>query len=57
MDFALDPPGRSYLDELRAGGIPVHTVGKIGSVFNHVGVDHEHPGADQRRRRSPRPAR
>ncbi len=45
-DFALDPPGRSYLDELRADGIPVHTVGKIGSVFNHVGVDHEHPGAD-----------
>ena len=45
LDFALDPPGRSYLDELRADGIPVHTVGKIGSVFNHVGVDHEHPGA------------
>jgi phosphopentomutase len=44
LDFALDPPGRSYLDELRADGIPVHTVGKIGSVFNHVGVDHEHPG-------------
>jgi phosphopentomutase len=44
-DFALDPPGRSYLDELRAASIPVHTVGKIGSVFNHVGVDHEHPGA------------
>ena len=45
-DFALDPPGRSYLDELQADGIPVHTVGKIGSVFNHVGVDHEHPGRD-----------
>ena len=44
-DFALDPPGRTYLDELRADGIPVHTVGKIGSVFNHVGVDHEHAGA------------
>jgi phosphopentomutase len=44
-DFALDPPGRSYLDELRDAGMPVHTVGKIGSVFNHVGVDHEHPGA------------
>jgi phosphopentomutase len=44
-DFALDPPGRTYLDELQADGIPVHTVGKIGSVFNHVGVDHEHPGA------------
>ncbi len=45
-DFALDPPGRTYLDELRADGIAVHTVGKIGSVFNHIGVDHEHPGAD-----------
>ena len=44
IDFALDPPGRSYLDELRADGVPVHTVGKIGAVFNHVGVDHEHPG-------------
>jgi phosphopentomutase len=43
-DFALDPPGRSYLDELRADEIPVHTVGKIGSVFNHIGVDHEHAG-------------
>ena len=43
-DFALDPPGRTYLDELQSDGIPVHTVGKIGSVFNHVGVDHEHPG-------------
>ena len=45
-DFALDPPGRSYLDELRGDGLPVHTVGKIGSVFNHVGVDAEHPGPD-----------
>jgi phosphopentomutase len=44
-DLALDPPGRSYLDELRDAGAPTHTVGKIGSVFNHVGVDHEHPGA------------
>jgi phosphopentomutase len=44
-DLALDPPGRTYLDELRAAGVPTHTVGKIGSVFNHVGVDHEHPGA------------
>jgi phosphopentomutase len=44
-DLALDPPGRTYLDELRADGVPTHTVGKIGSVFNHVGVDHEHPGA------------
>jgi phosphopentomutase len=44
-DHALDPPGRSYLDELQADGIPVHTVGKVGAVFNHRGVDREHPGA------------
>ncbi len=44
-DLALDPPGRTYLDELQAVAVPTHTVGKIGSVFNHVGVDHEHPGA------------
>ena len=44
-DLALDPPGRSYLQELQAAGMPVHTVGKIGSVFNHIGVDAEHPGA------------
>jgi phosphopentomutase len=44
-DIALDPPGRSYLDELRAAGIPVHTVGKIGQVFNGVGVDAQHKGS------------
>src|ERR687894_1189798 len=43
-DYALDPPARSYLDELQGDGIPVHTVGKVGPVFNHRGVDHEHPG-------------
>jgi phosphopentomutase len=44
-DLALDPPGRTYLQELRADGIPVHTVGKIGQVFNGVGVDVSHKGA------------
>jgi phosphopentomutase len=44
-DYALDPPGHTYLREVQDAGLPVHTVGKIGSVFNHVGVDHEHPGA------------
>jgi len=43
-DLAVDPPSRSYLEELRADGIPVHTVGKVGAVFNHVGVDVEHRG-------------
>jgi phosphopentomutase len=44
-DLALNPPGRSYLQELQADGIPVHTVGKIGQVFNGVGVDEQHKGS------------
>jgi phosphopentomutase len=44
-DIALDPPGRTYLQELQADGIPVHTVGKIGQVFDGVGVDVSHKGA------------
>jgi phosphopentomutase len=44
-DMALDPPGRSYLDELQGAGVPVHTVGKIGQVFNGVGVDEQHKGS------------
>jgi phosphopentomutase len=43
-DLALPPPGLSYLEELQAAGVPVHTVGKIGQVFSGVGVDHEHRG-------------
>jgi phosphopentomutase len=41
-DYALDPPGRTYMQELQADGIPVHTVGKIAQVFNEVGVDQGH---------------
>jgi phosphopentomutase len=44
-DIALDPPGRSYLQELQDAGVPVHTVGKIGQVFNGVGVDEQHKAA------------
>jgi len=44
-DLALPPPARSYLQELQAAGLPVHTVGKVGQVFAGVGVDHEHPGS------------
>ncbi len=43
-DLALPPPGRSYMQELQAAGVSVHTVGKIGQVFDGVGVDHEHKG-------------
>jgi phosphopentomutase len=44
-DLALDPPGRTYLQELQADGIPVHTVGKIAQVFNDVGIDVSHKAA------------
>jgi phosphopentomutase len=44
-DIALDPPGRTYMQELQADGIPVHTVGKIAQVFNEVGVDVGHKAA------------
>ncbi len=44
-DLALEPPGRSYLEELRADGIPVHSVGKVKQVFASVGIDRGHPGA------------
>jgi phosphopentomutase len=43
-DLALPPPGRSYMDELQSAGVPVHTVGKIGQVFDGVGVDVQHKG-------------
>jgi phosphopentomutase len=44
-DFSVPPPGRGYLDELHAAGVPVHTVGKVGALFAGVGVDVQHPGA------------
>jgi phosphopentomutase len=44
-DIALDPPSRSYMQELQAASVPVHTVGKIGQVFNGVGVDEQHKGS------------
>jgi phosphopentomutase len=44
-DFSLAPPGRSYLQEVQAQGVEVHTVGKVGQLFAGVGVDVQHPGA------------
>ena len=44
-DIALNPPSRSYMLELQASGVCVHTVGKIGQVFNGVGVDESHKGS------------
>jgi phosphopentomutase len=44
-DFALAPPGRSYLEEIQAAGVPVHTVGKTGQLMASVGIDVQHPGS------------
>ena len=47
-DFALEPPGRSYLVELQDAGVPVHAVGKIRDLFAGVGIDRKHTGDDER---------
>jgi phosphopentomutase len=44
-DFALPPPTRSHLAELRDAGVPVHAVGKVAQLFAGVGIDEAHPGA------------
>ncbi|HYM56346.1 MAG TPA: phosphopentomutase [Solirubrobacteraceae bacterium] len=44
-DLAISPPGNSYLEQLQAAGVPVHSVGKVGQVFAGVGVDESHAGA------------
>ncbi|HTZ85765.1 MAG TPA: phosphopentomutase [Solirubrobacteraceae bacterium] len=43
-DFALAPPGRTYLQELEDSGVAVHGVGKIDDLFAGVGVTHKHAG-------------
>ncbi len=48
-DLSVDPPARSYLDELHARAVPVHTVGKAGQLFAGRGVDVQHPGATNAR--------
>jgi phosphopentomutase len=44
-DFALRPPGRTYLEELVDAGVEVHGVGKIRDLFAGVGLTHSHAGA------------
>jgi phosphopentomutase len=44
-DYALHPPGRSYLEELQAAGARVHGVGKIRDLFDGVGIDVSHAAA------------
>lgn len=45
-DFALDPPARTYLDELADRGCEVHAVGKVGHVFNGRGISVSHAAPD-----------
>ncbi len=45
-DFAVRPPGRSYLEALSERGIPVHAVGKTHDLFAGVGFTAKHPGAN-----------
>jgi phosphopentomutase len=44
-DFALAPPGRTYLQELGDTGVAVHAVGKIDDLFAGAGVAYKHAGA------------
>jgi phosphopentomutase len=44
-DFALAPPGRTYLQELSDAGVAVHGVGKIDDLFAGVGVERAHAGS------------
>jgi phosphopentomutase len=48
-DYSLPPPFRSYLQELQDAGVPVHSVGKVGQLFDGVGIDVQHPGATNAR--------
>jgi phosphopentomutase len=43
-DFSVDPPSRTYLDELAADGVPVHTVGKVWDLFAGQSIDEAHKG-------------
>jgi phosphopentomutase len=44
-DFSLQPPSRSYLQELQSAAVQVHGVGKVSDLFAGVGITHSHPGA------------
>ena len=42
-DFSLDPPRPNYLARLRAVGVTVHGVGKIGDIFAGRDIDESRP--------------
>jgi phosphopentomutase len=48
-DLSVEPPGRTYLDELSAAGVPVHSVGKVSDLFAGRGIGVAHPGATNAR--------
>jgi phosphopentomutase len=48
-DYALKPPSESYMQQLQAARVPVHSVGKVGQLFAGVGIDVMHPGATNAR--------
>ena len=48
-DYSVPPPGRTYLDELRDAGMPVHGVGKVTDLFAGRGISVAHPGATNER--------
>ena len=41
MDYAIDPPEETLLDIMKANGLAVAAVGKIGSIFCHRGTTEE----------------
>jgi phosphopentomutase len=43
-DFSIDPPSRTYLDELHDDHVPVHSVGKVCDLFAGHGIDVAHQG-------------
>ena len=40
-DFSLAPAGDTVLDKLKATGLPVTGIGKIGDIYGHRGLTHE----------------
>jgi phosphopentomutase len=41
QDYAIDPPEQTLLDRVKAAGLAVTAVGKIGSIFCHRGTTEE----------------
>jgi phosphopentomutase len=48
-DYSLALPSTSYLQELQAHRVPVHSVGKVGQLFSGAGIDFQHAGATNAR--------